>query len=44
MTQVIYDLCLIYTSNVSLNFGVVRLQTDDTLELADKTFTKAENI
>jgi hypothetical protein len=35
-----YDSCLLYTNKDG--FGVVGLQTDDTLVLADKPFAKAE--
>ena len=38
--QSTYDLCLLYTPLNGL--GIVRLQTDDTLFLADQTFTDAE--
>ncbi len=38
MTQSIYDPCVLYTDNNSCGFGIVGLQTDDTLFPADKTF------
>ncbi len=42
MTQSTYNLCLMYTDNNSCVFGIVGLQTDDTLFLADKTFAIKE--
>ena len=42
MTQSIYDLCLLYTDNNSCGFGIVGLQTEYTLFLADKTFAIKE--
>ena len=42
MTQSTYDPCLLYTKNSSNGFEIVDLQTDDTLFLADKTFTIKE--
>ena len=38
MTPSTYDPCLLYTENSSSGFGIVGLQTDDTLFLADKMF------
>jgi hypothetical protein len=40
MKESTYDSCLLYTNKNS--FGVVGLQTDDTLFLADKSFAEAE--
>ncbi|SLM34983.1 conserved hypothetical protein [Lasallia pustulata] len=40
MEQSIYDPCLLYCTT---SFGIVGLQTDDTLFLADKDFATAEN-
>jgi hypothetical protein len=40
MEQSTYNPCLLYTLTNSL--GIVGLQTDDTLFLADKTFADAE--
>jgi hypothetical protein len=40
MTQSTYDPCLMYSTTAS--FGLVGLQTDDTLIVADDTFAKAE--
>jgi hypothetical protein len=40
MDQSTYDPCLLYTNRNG--FGVVGLQTDDTLFLADETFAKSE--
>lgn len=42
MNQSTYDPCLLFTT--SNGFGVVGLQTDDTLILADKTFAHSESI
>ena len=45
ISQLTYDLCLLYTNtNMSAmaGFGVIRLQTDDTLFLRDNMFAKAE--
>ena len=43
MTQSTYDPCLLYTENSSRSgFGIVGLQTDDTLFLADKMFAVKE--
>jgi hypothetical protein len=39
IAQSTYDLCLLYSNKP---FGIVGLQTDDTLFLADKTFADAE--
>jgi hypothetical protein len=41
MEQSTYDPCLLQSNNP---FGIVGLQTDDTLFLADKTFAEAEQI
>ena len=41
MAQSTYDPCLMYSTN-NTSFGLVRLQTDDTLIVADNTFTEAE--
>ena len=38
MTQSTYDPCLLYTDNNSCGFGIVGVQTDHTLFLADKRF------
>jgi hypothetical protein len=43
MTQSTYDPCLLYR-NEDNSFGVVGLQTDDTLFLTDETFTEAEHV
>jgi hypothetical protein len=40
MDQSTYDPCLLYTSKNG--FGIVGLQTDDSLILADKTFAETE--
>jgi hypothetical protein len=40
MKESTYDSCLLYTNEDG--FGVVGLQTDDTLFLADKSFAEAE--
>ena len=40
MDQSTYDPCLLYTNRNG--FGIVGLQTDDTLFLADETFAKSE--
>jgi hypothetical protein len=40
MKESTYDSCLLYTNENG--FGVVSLQTNDTLVLADKSFVKAE--
>jgi hypothetical protein len=40
MKESTYDPCLLYTNKNG--FGVVSLQTDDTLFLADKSFAEAE--
>ena len=42
MTKSTYYPCLLYTDNNSCGFGIVGLQTDDTLFLADKTFAIEE--
>ena len=42
MTQSTYDPCLLYTS--TNGFGVVGLQTDDTLFLADPEFANTEEV
>jgi hypothetical protein len=39
ITQLTYDPCLLYSNKP---FGIVGLQTDDTLFLADKTFANTE--
>ena len=46
MHQSIYDLCLLHTDATSggKGFGMVDLQTDDTLILADEHFAEAEKI
>lgn len=44
MLESSYDSCLLWVSNPSMGFGVVGLQTDDTLILADKTFAAAEEV
>ena len=41
MSQSTYDLCLLYLNN-SINFGIVGLQTDDTLLLANLAFAVSE--
>jgi hypothetical protein len=41
MSQSAYDPCLLYTNN---GFGVVGLQTDDTLLLADEPFAESEEM
>lgn len=43
MTQSTYNPYLLYANNHTLGFGVIRLQTDDTLILADKTFAAAKD-
>jgi hypothetical protein len=43
MAQSTYDPCLMYSTN-NTSFGLVRLQTDDTLIVADNTFTEAEEV
>ena len=43
MNQSTYDPCLLYCNNDD-SFGIVGLQTDDTLFLADETFTEAEQV
>jgi hypothetical protein len=40
MNQSIYNPCLLYTTNNG--FGIIGLQTNDTLFLTDKTFAKAK--
>ena len=40
MAQSTYDPCLMYSTTTP--FGLVRLQTDDTLIVADNTFAEAE--
>ena len=40
MEQLTYNPCLLYTLLNGL--GIIRLQTDDTLFLADQTFADAE--
>jgi hypothetical protein len=40
MEQLTYDPCLLYTPSNSL--GIIRLQTDNTLFLADQTFADAK--
>ena len=42
MNQSTYDPCLLYTTNNG--FGIVGLQTDDTLFLTDETFAEAEEV
>ena len=42
MIQATYDPCLLYTKNSSSRFGIVDLQIDDTLFLANKTFAIKE--
>lgn len=42
MTQSSYDPCLLYIRDNSSGFGIVGLQTDDTLFLADETFAMEE--
>ncbi|KAI9044858.1 Ribonuclease H-like domain [Aspergillus affinis] len=49
MSQSTFDPCLLYTmdspnSRESTGFGIVGLQTDDTLILADATFAESEEI
>jgi hypothetical protein len=39
ITQLTYDLCLLYSNKL---FGIISLQTDDTLFFADKTFVNTE--
>jgi hypothetical protein len=39
MTQLTYDPCLLYSNKP---FGIVGLQTDNTLFLVDKTFADTE--
>jgi hypothetical protein len=39
MTQLTYDPCLLYSNKL---FGIVGLQTDNTLFLIDKTFTNTK--
>jgi hypothetical protein len=41
MAQSTYDPCLMYSTN-NTSFGLVGLQTDNTLIVADNTFTEAE--
>ena len=41
MNQSIYDPCLLYTGGNS-GFGIVGIQTDDTLILCDNTFATNE--
>ena len=43
MTPSTYDPCLLYTDKNTPSFGVIGLQTDDSLILADKIFAEAEN-
>lgn len=38
MTNWIYDICLLYIGNISSGFGIVGLQTDNTLFLSNKIF------
>lgn len=42
LEQSSYDLCLLYTHGNNNAFGIVDLQTDDTLFLADSTFAERE--
>lgn len=42
MTESTYDSCLLYKNNRDTGFGVVGLQTDDTLFLGDEIFAIAE--
>ncbi len=44
MLESSYDSCLLWVNSPSMGFGVVGLQTDDTLILADKIFTAAEEV
>lgn len=39
-----YDSCLLWVSSPNMGFGVVGLQTNDTLILADKTFATAKEV
>ena len=41
MNQSIYDLCLFHLNNLT-NFGIIGLQTNDTLLLANLVFTVLE--
>jgi hypothetical protein len=42
MTQSTYDPCLLYSTTTATSFGLVGLQTDDTLIVADDTFAQTE--
>ena len=42
MNQSTYNPCLLYTTNNG--FGIVGLQTDDTLFLTNKTFAEAKKL
>ena len=42
MKQSTYDPCLLYTNSEDTGFGIVGLQTDDTLIVGDKKFVQAE--
>jgi hypothetical protein len=45
MIQSIYDLCLLYISSITIvqiDMGIIGMQTDDTLILADQSFAVAE--
>ncbi len=44
MLESSYNFCLLWVSSPSIGFGVVRLQTNDTLILADKIFATAEKV
>ncbi|KAI0996915.1 hypothetical protein K3495_g11268 [Podosphaera aphanis] len=39
----IFDPCLLITNSVTKSFGIVGMQTDDTLFLGDEEFAKSEN-
>ena len=43
MAQSTYDTCFLFSNNKENGFGLIGLQTDDTLILADKTFAAREN-
>ena len=42
MNQSTYDPCLLYTTDNNTGFGIIGIQTDDTLILADTTFVTQE--
>lgn len=42
MMQSTYDPCLLYTSDNSNGFGIIGMQTDNTLILADEAFARSE--